>query len=470
MKLSLLSYSYKSTPIEWRERLALSPDQVPGWLLDVRERAKLQELVVLSTCNRVEYYFVTDDEGYAFRSLVDMLRDRFPEGGVDLDGCAVKLSRQAALNHVFRVAASLESMVIGEPQILGQVKDAHQLATTHRLTGPFLGALMPQVFRTAKRVRTETQIARFPVSISFVAAELAGKIFDNLGDQTVLVVGAGEMAELAVTHLMAAGVRRLVITNRTFASAVSLAERFGGSAVPFDRMGEHLTHADIVISSTGARGFIVNADMVRPAMKSRRGKPMFFIDIAVPRDIDPAINQLSDVYLYDIDDLQSVANSNLKEREREAAAAQAIIDEDLGRFLHWIESLAMVPTVRALRERFTAVGEQELERALAKMRHLPSQDQQQVEKAVRAVVNKLLHVPSTRLKTLAEDQDGLLYAEALCAVFDLRPDAAAAPSGTARDESAATPSGAARDDTEASPARETGGTVLRLPVHHKSAP
>lgn len=453
MKLSLLSYSYKTTPIEWRERLALSPDQVPGWLLDVRERAKLEELVVLSTCNRVEYYFVTEDEGYAFRTLVDALRDRFPEGSVDLDGSAVKLSRQAALNHVFRVAASLESMVLGEPQILGQVKDAYQLAATHRLTGPLLGVLLPQVFRTAKRVRTETQIARFPVSISFVAAELAGKIFDDLSGQTVLVVGAGEMAELAVTHLMGAGVKRLVITNRTFASAVSLAERFGGSAVPFDRMAEHLAQADIVISSTGARGFIITPEMVRPAMKARRGKPMFLIDIAVPRDIDPAIHQLSDVYLYDIDDLQSVTNANMKEREREAEAAQAIIDEDQGRFLRWIDSLAVVPTVKALREQFTAVGEQELERAMAKLQHLPPQDQQQVQKAVRAVVNKLLHTPSTRLKALAEDKDGQHYAEMLSSVFGLESQPTDTP---------ATGDAAAEDE------KATGGTVLHLPLTNKS--
>jgi glutamyl-tRNA reductase len=302
-------------------------------------------------------------------------------------------------------------------------------------------------------VRTETQIARFPVSISFVAAELAGKIFDNLADQTVLVVGAGEMAELAVTHLMAAGVRRLVISNRTFASAVTLAERFGGSAVPYEQMAEHLAHADIVISSTGARGFIISPDIVRNAVKVRRGKPMFFIDIAVPRDVDPAINQLRNVYLYDIDDLQAVASANLKEREREALAAQAIIDEDLARFQRWFDTLGMVPTVKALRERFASVGEQELERSMARLSHLPGQDQEQVQKLVRSVINKLLHVPSTRLKSLAEGQDGRLYAEALSAIFDLQPDAAA---DTAADASA---------DGRA----EGTGTVLHLPLHPKSA-
>jgi glutamyl-tRNA reductase len=453
MILSLLSYSHKCAPIEWRERLALSPDQVPGWLLETRERARLKELMVLSTCNRVEYYFVTEDEGYAFRTLVDRLRDRFPEGGVELDSCAVKLSGQPAVSHVFRVAASLESMVIGEPQILGQVKDAFQLSVAHRLTGPFLGALMPQVFRTAKRVRTETQIARFPVSVSFVAAELARKIFDDLAGRTVLVVGAGEMAELAVTHLMAGGVRRLVIANRSFAGAVALAERFGGSAVPLNRLADHLAQADIIISSTGARGFVITPELVRSAMRSRRGKPMFFIDIAVPRDVDPAVNQLSDVYLYDIDDLQTAANANLKEREREAAAAQAIIDEDVRRFRSWCESLAVVPTVRALRERFTAMGEEELQRTLAKLAHLPAPDQQQVQKLVRTLVNKLLHAPSTRLKTLAEDQNSSLYAEALCALFDLQPVTASAAGG-----------GRVSDGRE-----EPGGTVLRLPVHSKPA-
>ena len=454
MGLSVLSYSYKTVPIEWRERLALSPDQVPGWLHEARNKARLKELMVLSTCNRVEYYFVAHDEGFAFRSLVDLLRDRFPEGGVDLEGSATKLSRRSALDHVFRVAASLESMVIGEPQILGQVKDAFQTAAQHRLTGPLLGGLMPQVFRTAKRIRTETGIARFAVSVSYVAAELAGKIFADLSTQTVLVIGAGDMAELAVTHLVSAGVRRVVIVNRTFASAVGLAERFHGSAVPFERLAEQLAQADIVISSTGARGFIIGPDMVRAAMRSRRGKPMFLIDIAVPRDIDPAVNGLSDVYRYDIDDLQSVASANLKEREREAASAAAIVQSDLERYERWIEALAVVPAVRALRGNFTELAGTELEQALARLRHLPAQDQLQVQRLVHGLVNKLLHAPSTRLKALAEEGNGPLYAEALCRLFDLAPPAeggSAAPSSGSGDEP------------------RTQGSVVRLPVHSKNS-
>jgi glutamyl-tRNA reductase len=454
MNLSLLSFSFKNTAVELRERLTLSPDEIPGMLAEYVEHARLQELMLLSTCNRVEYYFAAEDEGQAFRAMTERLQQRLDPGKFNLADTALKLSGRPAMSHLFRVASSLESMVIGEPQILGQVKEAYRFAVGHRLTGPLLNGLMPQVFRTAKRVRTETQIARFPVSISYVAVELAGKIFDDLASQTVMVIGAGEMAELAITHLVAAGVRRLIVTNRTFANAVSLAERFQGSAVPYEQMAEHLAHADIVISSTGARGFIVTPELARQAVRSRRGKPMFFIDIAVPRDIDPAINGLSNVYLYDIDDLQAVAASNLAEREREALAAESILAQDLDRYLRWYDSLSVVPTVKALRERFAGLGEQELERALAQLKNLTPQDAQQVRRLVHSVVNKLLHVPSMRLKQLAEERDGRLYAQALSALFDLSPGSAAEAA-----ETAAALAGA--DGPEA------GANVLHLPVAPK---
>ena len=426
MTLSLLSFSFKTTPIEVREPLAVPPADLPAHLRELRARAGLSELMLLSTCNRVEYYFAALDDAAAAEALLGALRERMPEADrARLAGTALRLSRREALNHLFRVAASLESMVVGEPQILGQVKDAYQLAAEHHATGPILGGLMPQVLRTAKRVRTETQIARFPVSISYVAVQLAQRIFESLAQQTVLVIWAGEMAELAVEQLMRAGIRRLVIANRTFSAAVGLAERFQGTAQPFERLPELLAEADIVISSTGARGFILTRELVRQAMRARRGKSMFLIDIAVPRDVDPAVNELSNVYRYDVDDLQSVAEANLKEREREAQAAQAIVEQEVERYLRWYEALVAVPIVRALREHFRGVGEEELDKALAQLRHLPAEDQARVQRLVRTLVNKLLHTPSMRLKQVASADDGRLHAETLTRLFDLRPVAAA---------------------------------------------
>lgn len=452
MTLSLLSFSFKTTPIEVREPLAVPADQLPAQLRDLRARAGLSELMVLSTCNRVEYYFAAADEGAAYEGLLGALQERLPEADRRrLAETALRLSRREALNHLFRVAASLESMVVGEPQILGQIKDAFQVAAEHQAAGALLGGLMPQVLRTAKRVRTETQIARFPVSISYVAVQLAQRIFDTLARQSVLVIGAGEMAELAVEQLVRAGIRRLVIANRTFSNAVSLAERFQGTAQPFERLPELLAEADIVISSTGASGFILTRDLVRAAMRARRGKSMFLIDIAVPRDVDPAVNELSNVYRYDVDDLQSVAEANLKEREKEALAAQAIVEQDVGRYLRWRESLGAVPTVRALRERYSQVGEQELERALAQLRHLPPQDQARIQRLVRTLVNKLLHTPSMRLKQVTDAEQGRLFAETLTRLFDLDSG------GRTLEETAARADEAALD-----------GQVLHLPLGGKS--
>jgi len=426
MTLSLLSFSFKTTPIELREPLAVAVEALPAELRALRARTGMSELMLVSTCNRAEYYFTAQDETAAATALLQALAERVPEADRGrLQATALRLGRRDAVNHLFRVAASLESMVVGEPQILGQLKEAFQIAGEHDSTGAVLTGLMPHVLRAAKRVRTETQIARFPLSISYVAVQLAQRIFDSLSGQNVLVIGAGEMAELAVEQLKRTGIHRLVLTNRTYSNAVKLAERFEGSAEPFEKLPDLLAAADIVISSTGARGFVVTREMVRHAMRVRRGKAMFLIDIAVPRDVDPAVNEFSNVYRYDVDDLQAVADANRKEREREAQAAQTIIDQEVDRYSKWYDALGAVPTVRALRERFTAVGEDELTKALSQLKHLSSQDQARVQRLVRTLVNKLLHTPSTRLKTSTDTEEGRLYAEALTQLFDLGGSTAA---------------------------------------------
>ncbi|MFI5399924.1 MAG: glutamyl-tRNA reductase [SAR324 cluster bacterium] len=432
MTLSLLSFSFKTAPIEVREPLAVSAESLPGELAVLRRRAGLAEAMLLSTCNRVEYYFTASDVSVAEKALLEALRERLPEPDRErLAATALRLSRRDALNHLFRVAASLESMVVGEPQILGQLKEAFQIATEHAAVGPLLTGLMPQVLRTAKRVRTETQIGRFPISIGYVAVQLAQRIFASLADQSVLVIGAGEMAELAVEQLKKAGIRRLIVTNRTLSNAVKLAERFEGAAQPFERLPELVAEADIVLSSTGARSFVVSRETVRQAMRARRGKSMFFIDIAVPRDVDPAVNELANVYRYDVDDLQSVADANRKEREHEAQAAQSIIDQEVERYVRWRASLGAVPTVRALRDHFTSAAEEELSKTLARLRHLAPQDRERVERLARTLVNRLLHTPSMRLKQTTSAEDGQLYAETLMRLFKLEPGGDTAAGGGA---------------------------------------
>ena len=427
MSLSVITFNYKTTPLTLREKLAVPADRVPALLSEARSRCSLEEVMLVSTCNRVELYFRSPDGPAAGRCVLEWMKRGFSGWDEELERSAVLLHGEAALTHLFRVACSLESMVVGEPQILGQVKEGYQLACDSAALGPYLNGLMQRVFHAAKRVRSETGIARYPVSVSFVASELAGRIFETLDDKTVLVVGAGEMAELVVTHLQKAGVRRLQITNRTFANAVTLAEKFQGSAVHWEQFGEHLAEADIVISSTGAQGYVIDAEMVRNAGRVRKGRPMFFIDIAVPRDVDPQVNQLSNVYCYDIDDLQSVADANRSEREAEAVAAQRIVEEEVARFVRWKHSDVVKPVLKALRTHFASTGQQELEKLLGRLKHLPQSDQAALRGMVQAVVNKLLHLPSTRLKTLGEELNGHLYAQALTELFSLEPDAAAGP-------------------------------------------
>ena len=426
MALSLVSFNYKHTPLALREKLHVPPGRMASFLREVHEACGVKELMLFSTCNRVELYYSAEDPEAASRSITAWMKNAYAGWGEDLENCGVVLHDRAAVNHLFRVACSLESMVIGEPQILGQVKEGYQIAKDSRMTGPFLNHLMQKVFHAAKRVRSETGIARYPVSVSLMAVELASRIFDRLDDKQVMVIGAGEMAELVVAHLQRQGVRSLLITNRTFSAGVALAEKFNGSAVRFEQLEEHLAGADIVISSTGAQGYVVNKDIARTAHKARKGKPMFFIDIAVPRDIAPEVDSLSNVYRYDIDDLQSAATANLNEREAEAANAQRIIDAEVDRFQRDGNARQVVPVIRALRKHFSQTGDQELEKALERFGHLSQSDAAALRGLVRGLVNRLLHFPSTRLKEFSAEQDGQFHADALCDLFGLSPEAISA--------------------------------------------
>jgi glutamyl-tRNA reductase len=323
------------------------------------------------------------------------------------------------VRHLFRVAASLDSMVVGEPQILGQLKDAFDHALTHNTTGTVMNRLMKKAISVAKRIRTETKIAESAVSISFAAVELARKIFGDLDGKTVMLAGAGEMAELAAKHLVNNGVKQILVANRTYERAEELAQEFEGRAVKYEDLVPEMVHADILIAATGAPHYILLKKDMERVIKERKNKPVFLIDIAAIRNLDPEINKIDNVYLYDVDDLQSVVESNIKERQREAEQAEEIIEEEINTFMSWLTTIDVVPTIVALRERAEAIRLAELERSLPKMGELSEKQKKQLEGLTQAIVNKLLHAPLVALKKSAGDPEGGSHVESARVLFGL---------------------------------------------------
>ena len=419
MKLAAIGWNFRKTPLEIREQLALSYEQQLMFIRKSLQDCQFQELVVLSTCNRVEYHFVAEQPRMASQRIKEQLAQQISLPG--LPGLSYEAFDIEAVRHLFRVTASLDSMIVGEPQILGQVKEAYQQFLDHHFVGSFFKGLFPRAFSAAKRIRSETRIAHNAVSISFAAVELAKHIFSDLSQQTVLIVGAGEMAELAVKYFIKNGVSKLLVTNRTFAHAMKLAEENWGSAIRFEQLSDYLENADIVIGSTGAQDFIITESMVKRCIKRRKGIPMFFIDIAVPRDIDPRLNNLTNVYAYDIDDLQNVVDDNRKEREQQALVAEQIIAEEVEKLHSWFKNLSVVPAIRALRKSFYEIGNAELEKTLQKMGSLSPKQKEQVEQMIFTLINKILHKPSHNLRQFNSREDGHLYLESLIDLFDLDP-------------------------------------------------
>jgi glutamyl-tRNA reductase len=420
MDIIVVGLSHKTAPVEIREKVAFAPDRLHEALHSVRDLPNVHEGVIVSTCNRVEVYAASREREAGIESLVSFMAETHE---VPLDQLRPHLYVHAgtdAVQHVFRVASSLDSMVVGEPQILGQVKDAYEVAAEGSATGLVLNRFMHKAFSTAKRVRTETRIAQSAVSISFAAVELARKIFGSLPGKRVLIIGAGEMCELAATHLVENGVTGVQVTNRTYARAEALAKEFDGRAVPFEEFQSHLSEVDIVISSTGAPHTVVNVEDVRSAMKSRKQKPMFLIDIAVPRDLDPRINDLPNVYLYDVDDLQGVVEANKRERVKEAEKAEEIVGEEVRSFQSWMKTLEVTPTIRALRDKFDRIRKAELEKTLKVFGdNLPKKQRKSLEAMTQAIVNKILHEPTVYLKQFANDPDLDFSVDALQRIFAL---------------------------------------------------
>jgi glutamyl-tRNA reductase len=429
--IAVVGLSHKNAPIEVRERLAVSRAAVPDVLARLTAHPAVGEAVVLSTCNRVEVYAAAPGRsatpaelGDAARAALSVLQALGGEGVVPW--LLEEVGRPAVL-HLFRVAASLDSLVVGEPQILGQLKDAIDLAREHKTLGATLGNAMHRAVRVGKRVRTETAIGEGQVSVSSVAIDLARNIFGDLEGHTAALIGAGEMAEAASKLLVRAGAR-LHIVNRSLERAQALAAEVGGEPRPWSDLERTLVDADIVISSTSSPGYVITHDLAKAARKARKGRSLFLIDIAVPRDVDPKVNKLDNVYLYDVDDLSQIVNESLEGRAAEAARAAAIAEEEAHGFEAWTREQALTPAIVALRTRTRAVLEAELCRSLTgKLRHLPPTDREALGVMLDAATNKLLHGPVTRLRALAGDPRAEDYLDALHDLFDVPLDEPAEP-------------------------------------------
>ncbi len=408
MKVFIVGLNHKVADIEVREKLAFDGLKLPEGLIRFKELPEVQEAVILSTCNRVELYANVNDTEKASESIKTFLAEFHIIKRSSLDKALYMYDDIDAVRHIFRVASSLDSMIVGEPQILGQLKDAFELALEKKTTGILLNKLMKKAISVAKRVRTETRIAENAVSISFAAVELARKIFTDLSERAFMLLGAGEMAELAARHLINNGVEEVMVANRTYERACDLAKEFNGRPVKFDEFINEMVHADIVICSTGAPDYILRKDQMQKLMKERKQRQVFLIDISVPRNIDPEINGLGNVYLYNIDDLQGVVDANVFERQKEAEKAEKIVEEEIETFLKWQSSLDSIPTIKALRERAEEMKKEELDRLLHKISGLGEKEREAIEYMATALMNKLIHPPTAVLKESSEDKESLV--------------------------------------------------------------
>ncbi len=423
MDLVVLGSSHETAPIDLRERLAIPSESLHDALAKIVKLPGVPESVILSTCNRVELYCAAHVPESGLSTLRDFLSTHSGVTPAELDGRVFALSGHSALKHVFRVASSLDSLVVGEPQILGQLKDAYQIALGAKAAGPVLNRVLPKAFSVAKRVRSETGIAEHAVSVSYAAVELGKKIFGDLRGKTVLLVGAGEMGELAARHLQKHGAREILIANRTWERAVELAKDFGGTPVQLEKLSNWLAQADIVIGAAAAQGrYLLTQQMMHDAIRERRHRPIFLVDIAVPRIVDPACGGLADVYLYSVDDLRGVVDANLAERRKEAAKAEAIVDEETKGFALTLAQIDLAPVIHSLSSHLETIRFREVSKSLSTtLKALTPEQREAIEKMTHAMMSKVAHAPISSLKEGALDADLMRRIFALAEVESLPP-------------------------------------------------
>ena len=418
LDIILLGINHKTASVEVRECIAFAEEETKLALHSLLGKSFIKEALLFSTCNRVEILLVTDNKTRAVEETKAFIAE-FNKIPLEQFEDALYLHEgDDAVRHVFRVASSLDSMVVGEPQILGQVKEAYRTATEEKTSGVILNRLLHRTFFVAKRIRTETGIGDRAVSISYAAVELARKIFGVLADKTVMLIGAGEMAELAVEHLIRNKAVKVWVANRTFETGVELAKQFNGQAIRFEEIPESIKTVDIIISSTGAPDYVIQRDQVKGVLRKRKNRPLFFIDIAVPRDIDPAINRLNNTYVYDIDDLKGVIDENVEDRQKEAIKGERIVDEAVIRFHEWYESLDVVPTIVALRNKMESIAAAELKKTLQSSM-ISKQDATALHKMAGSLINKILHEPTRFLKRTGMREDKSFYIDTVRKLFKL---------------------------------------------------
>ncbi len=408
MDILILGLNHKTANVEIRERLAFNGPKLEEGLFGLKKILHVKEVALLSTCNRVEIYTCVNNVASASENIKDFLSSFHQIERRSFEKSLYQYVESEGVRHVFRVAASLDSMVVGEPQILGQLKDAFDFALSKKTTGIILNRLFKKSISVGKRVRTETRIAENAVSISFAAVELAKKIFTDLSGKSFMLLGAGEMAELAARHLVNNGVKDVMVVNRTYERGCELANEFNGRAVRFENFINELLHTDIIICSTGAPTYILHKEQMQRVMKERRNRSVFIIDISVPRNIDPEINKIDNVYLYDVDDLQEVVDTNILERKKEAEKAEKIIDEEVEKFVRWKSSLDSVPIIIALRQKADAIKREEFNKFRNKFPDLDESKIKAIDYMATAIVNKLIHPPTVAIKEDREDRDELI--------------------------------------------------------------
>jgi len=419
IKIVNIGMNHETAPVELRELVAVEEhtmDEVMGTIRTIKD---IKESIVLSTCNRVEILFTTDNEKRATESVIDFLCRYSQISKEKLFPILYIYNDQEAIRHIFRVGASLDSLIIGEPQILGQVKEAYRIAVNHKSSSVILNKLMHRTFSLAKKIRTETEISGSAVSISFAAVELAKKIFGDLDGKKVLLIGAGEMAELAATYLVHNRVDKIKVANRTFHRAVEIADQFHGETISFEEIGDQLLHIDIVITSTASPEPIIFSDQVKKAMKGRKNQPLFFIDIAVPRNVEPRVNEIENAFVYTIDDLKGIIEFNLTKRKDEAVKAERMVDEEVIKFGEWLKTLDVVPTIVALKEKCKKIRKIELKKTLSSLGNLTPEQRKSVERLALSITKKVLNDPIIFLKSKENRSSRNLYLDIARRLFNL---------------------------------------------------
>lgn len=419
MKFLVTGLNHRTAPVEVRERLAFNEAKLGGALDELKRCSGLLEGMILSTCNRVEIAVTTDEQTDPEQCVEGFLAQAQHVERAWIAPYLYHHQGSEAIRHLFRVASSLDSMVVGEPQILGQLKTAYAAAKDKGAVSGFLEMVLSRAFNVAKRVRSETEIGQSAVSVSYAAVELAREIFGSLSDRKVLLVGAGKMSELSARHLRRSGVGQIFVTNRTSERAQEMAKVFGGRIVEYDKFVSSLPDVDIVIASSGAPHYILKKDQMRRVIEARRNRPMFLIDIAVPRNIEPAVNELDNVFLYDIDDLQKVVNQNVKGRLQVAEEAEEIIAEEVQRMMLRLREREVAPTIVSLQEQLEQVRAAEVERMRGKLGQLTPQQEEAIQALTRGIINKIAHGPISELRKQASHPDGAHFANVIRRVFRL---------------------------------------------------